>query len=460
MRPSNISPDQSIQQLQNNGAFVSSTTPFPEPFETKQPIIDPQVANAVYQQHQININPTYNPLRDENVLNPYVSNAFLNQQVFPNQNTNNLYGVRQGVDGTVSTTLSQNQLQTQNQPTRPNFPFFNWFGNNNNNNNNYNNAQMDSNQQQQGPIISFISQIPNNIQNFAQNNPLTNFLNNFQPNQQQTVQNSNPFQSFLSNAQNTIQNINPFQNIFSTPNKNPVTTQISNILPTLPQSDYIPQGSINNQLDTSVFSNDRFQSPAQFSSNAYNPYINQQYQNTPQFGNLQSNLIANNNPQQLPGFSQNNVQQQLTGYSQNNPSHQLSGYSQNNPLNQLSGYSQNVYPQQQLSGYSQNVNPQQQWPSANNGQQYNQQLLQTQQYPIYQRPLNPSTLVSNNVSKKKNRKKTKNGTKTSVEIPDSDSNWFQDFLDKRKEISIETNTKKSSNKSDEDDDGIEDYFLK
>lgn len=444
MRPSNISPDQSIQQQQNNGLFVSSTTPFPEPFETKQPIIDPQVASAIYQQHQVNINPTYNPLRDENVLNPYVSNVFLNQQAYPIQNANNLYGVRQGVDGTVST-LSQNQLQSQNQPNRPNFPFFNWF---NNNNNNDNNAQMDSNQQQQGPIISFISQIPNNIQNFAQNNPFTNFLNNFQTNQQQTLPsntNSNPFQSFLSNAQNTIQQINPFQNIFSTPNKNPVTSQISNILPT--QSDYIPQGSINNQLDTSVFSNDRFQTPAQFSSNAYNPYLNQQYQNTPQFGNLQSNLIANNIPQQLPAFSQNNVQQQLTAYSQNNPTHQLSGYSQNNPTHQLSGYSQNVYPQQQ-------------WPSANNAQQYNQQLLQTQQYPIYQRPLNPSTLVSNNVSKKKNRKKTKNGNKTSVEIPDTESNWFQDFLDKRKEISIETNTKKSSNKSDEDDDEIDDYFLK
>lgn len=438
MRPSNISPEQSIQQQQqqqlqqNNGLFVSSTTPFPEPFESKQPIIDPLVANAIYQQHQININPTYNPLRDENVLNPYVANAFLNQQVYPSQNANNLYGVRQGVDGTVST-LPQNQLPTQ--PTRPNFPFFNWF---NNNNNNDNNAQMDSNQQQQGPIISFISQIPNNIQNFAQNNPLTNFLNNFQPNQQQTQQNSNPFQNFISNAQNTIQQINPFQNIFSTPNKNPVSTQISNLLPTLPQSDYIPQGSINNQIDTSVFSNDRFQTPAQFSSNLYtsnNPYLTQQYQNTPQFGNLQSNLIASNIPQQLPGFPQNNVQQQL------------SVYSLNNPTNQLSGYSQNVYPQQQ-------------WPSANNVQQYNQQFQQAQQYPMYQRPLNPSTLVSNNVSKKKNRKKTKNGTKTSVEIPDSESNWFQDFLDKRKEISIETNTKKSSNKSDEDDDDVTDYFLK
>ena len=433
LRPSNISPDQLIEQQQNNGHFVSSTTSFPEPFETKQQIIDPQLVNGIYQQHQININPTYTPLRDENVLNPYIANALLNQQVYPNQNQNNLYGVRQGVDGSVSS-VSQNQLQPPSQPTRPNFPFLNWFNNNNDN------PQMDSNSQQQGPIISFISQIPNNIQNFAQNNPLTNFLNNFQPNQQQTAQisnsNSNPFQNFISNAQNTIQQINPFQNIFSTPNKNPVSTQISNILPTLSsQSDYVPQTSINNQLDTSVFSNDRFQTPAQISSNIYNPYLNQQYPNNPQFGNLQSNLIANNIPQYLSAYPQNNVQQQIYAYSQNNPT-------------------------QQLSGYSQNVYPQQQWPSANNVQQYNQQLQQTQQYPIYQRPLNPSTLVSNNISKKKNRKKTKNGIKTSVEIPDTESNWFQDFLDKRKEISIETNTKKSSNKSDEDDDDVDDYFLK
>lgn len=148
-------------QSQQNGVLINpSTTPIPQPFETLQPQINPAMADAIYQQHHINLNPTYSPLRDQNILDPLIANAILQQQFLSPQNPDNIYGFRQNADGSVST--------SQNRP-----PFFNWFGNNNNN--------QQQQQQQQGPVLSFFT-------NLAQNNPLTAFLNQFQPQQQQQQQ--------------------------------------------------------------------------------------------------------------------------------------------------------------------------------------------------------------------------------------------------------------------------------
>lgn len=402
---------------QQNAAFnsPSSTTPFPDPFVTTKAYIDPALAASIYNQHQISVNPTYNPLHDENILSPQVANAILNQQIYPQ----NPYGLRQNIDGTVSTYQSTS-------PNRPVFPFSNWF--NNNNNGQYLN---DPNQPQQGPIISFISGIPNTLQNFAQNNPITQFLNGFQ-NSQNDASTQNPFQTFFSN-------LNPF-NFFSNTNRpqmNVVTTPVqSDYMSNVPSQSPYP----TNNVDSSVFSNDHFLNPLQ-----QYPNINYQSHQNP---NYNSHLLAN-------PISSSSYNQLLS-----NPyGGQLSNQIQSSTLNP---YHYNAYrPQSQ----------QQQWSTQHNIQPYSQNYQQKHQYPSYQNPyqtIAPISITSTPSeylgTRKKTSSKKKKNDKNKVDVPESDSYWFQDFLDKRKTASIESATRrtppKKANKNDDNDSDsdLDDYF--
>ncbi|KAL7050657.1 hypothetical protein ACKWTF_004165 [Chironomus riparius] len=246
----------------------STTTPIPSPFETMKPSIDPLVASQIYQQHNINLNPLQNLLRDPNVIDPNVANAFLNQMYFVPQNP--IYGLRQNpYDNSVSTYSAQ-----QNTPQNS-FPFFNWFGfgNSNGNNNNNNNLYADQLQQQpQRPVIDFLNSLANN-------NPITNFFNGFgqtsQSDQTSNYQNQNPFQQFLNN-------LNPF-NFFNNNNNNNNRPIVS--LP-ITQSDYIPPAGTQqgvfmppqSNVDSSVFSNDHFLNPNTMTQSS--PQVVHNYQPT------------------------------------------------------------------------------------------------------------------------------------------------------------------------------------
>lgn len=385
-------------QPYQNVQIVSPPTPVPDPFETVKPHIDPSLAASVYQQHHINLNPTYNPLRDPNVIDPNVVNALLHQQYYASQSPNN-YDFRQNVDGSVSTSYTTPSSQ-QNRP-----PFFNWFGTNNNN--------YQSDQQQQGPVLGFLT-------NLAQNNPLTNFLNNFQ---QQNDQSQNPLQSFLSN-------INPF-NLFSNNNRPQQT-----VLPSLPiQSDYVSTMApsnpfLSNNIDSSVFSNDHFLNPNQFPQTGY--------------GTLQS---VNFNP---------GVSQPTPIYNPNFNSNYNYNHNYNPNLNQ---YSTTNRP---------NANQHNQFTNGNNiqPQPYSQFFHQNpSSYPVYQNPyqsVSPITLLTNpiyNNKRKTSHVKTKKKNKNKVDVPETDSDWFNDFLDKRKEASLDVSSRKPTKKaSEEDDTDLDDYF--
>lgn len=393
---------------QNPQYINPSSTPIPDPFETVKPNVDPALAASLYQQQQINLNPSYNPLRDQNVLDPQVVNALLHHQYFGPQ-SQDIYGFRQNGDGSVSTYTTPST--SQNRP-----PWFNWFGtNNNNNNNNYQNDQ-----QQQGPILGFLT-------NLAQNNPLTNFLNSFQQNDQP----QNPFQSFLTN-------LNPL-NLFS--NNNRPQQSIS----TLPiQSDYVqsmspPNAFLSNNIDSSVFSNDHFLHPNQIAQNGnYNPvYVSPAF-NPGSSNHLQSvnfnpgmgNPTPIYNPNFNPGLGQSNMNQ--------------------------------VVPNPYLNQFSTTIRP---GLSPNNVQPYSQLFYQNpSSYPIYQNPyqtISPISISSNpNFNRKKTGSKTsKKKNKNKVDVPDTDSDWFHDFLDKRKSASLDVSSRRPTKKSsDEDDDDLEDYF--
>lgn len=395
------------QQNQNNLLLNPSTTPIPEPFETAKPEINPALAAAIYQQHQINLSPTYSPLKDPSLLDPQTVNAILNQQFLSAQNPENFYGFRQNSDGTVS---------NQNRP-----PWANWFGTNNNNNN----YQSDQQQQQQGPIISFLN-------NLAQNNPLANLLNGFQ--QQQNEQQQNPFQSFISN-------LNPF-NLFSTNNNNrPQQTSMQSdyISAMTPQNPYLttmtPQNSMfSNNLDNSVFSSDQYlnQPNGNFNPGLPNPGFS---------GNLQSvNFnpgVSNPTPIFNPGLNG------LINPAVNNPY-----------LNPIS------------TTHRPNYN--QQFANTNNFQPYAQPFPHNPPtYPVFHNPyqnISPLTLASNPnfIPKKKTGNKTskRKNNKKKVDVPDTDSDWFQDFLDKRKEANLEVSTRRPAKKKNEDDDDedFDDYF--
>lgn len=397
---------------QQNIASASSTTPFPDPLETVRPQPDPALAAAIYQQHQINLHPTYSPFRDRDVLDPATVNALLHHQYFQPQNQNP-YGYRQNIDGSVSTYSVP--TSSQNRP-----PFFNWFGSNSNNNNN--NYQSD--QQQQGPVLGFLT-------NLAQNNPITSFINNLQP---QNDQQQNPFQSFISN-------LNPF-NLFSNNNNN--RPQQSITLPSL-QSDYVSTLSpvMSGNIDSVFSTNDHFLNPNQFTQNGnLNPYGQGL-----QVGNFNPNLGSNFNPNlNIPLQSANFNPPYSTPTPIYNPNYSQGSY--------LTTTNRPGYNNQQFSNA--NVIP------------YSQLYVQNRpgsSYPIYQNPyqtISPISLIPNYNQKKKTGNKTgkRKNNKNKVDIPDSDSDWFPDFLEKRKEASLDVSSKRPHKKaSDEDDDAdLDDYF--
>lgn len=356
---------------------ITPTSSYPTFVDTMRPTTDPILASQVFQQHQINLNPTFNPLRDPNILEPQIANAILSQQYYVPQNPFLNPALRQSYDGTVSTYTSQNQ-----QPPW-NFPFLNWLTGNNNNNNYYQNQYQDQVQTNR-PVIDFFT-------NLANNNPITNFLNSW-------GQNDNP----NTPVQNFFNNLNPL-NIFNN-NRPPQTS-----LPvTAPQSDYIPSSPItqqsgttfmqpSNNIDNSVFSNDHFLNPNTF------------YPNTP------------NNPQLVHSY-----------------------YPQNQMLNQPQ------YPQT-YSAYHQ--------PYHNHNQNHHS-------YPYnYYNPYNPYNNQMQYMSpaltynrKKTNSKRKKNKNKVDLE---SDSDWFQDFLDKRKEASLDLKTRRKTSSKDSDDEdeiNLDEYF--
>lgn len=401
-----------FQKSQN--FYQPSTTPFPDPFETVKPQIDPALAASIYHSNGINLNPTYNPLRDQNVLDPQTLNAILYQQYYSPQDPNNVYGFRQNSDGSVST-----------YPTiRPPWPF-NWFTTNNNNNNNAN-YQSD---QQQGPIQSFFT-------NLAQNNPLTTFFN------PQSDQPQNPFQNFISN-------LNPF-NLFNSNNRPQQSSTPVGI-----QSDYVssPSNSFSSNLDSSVFSNDQYAYQATQGGNNRPNYLaqgfNQGYIN-PGLGNSNSGNQGFNSLQSVnfnPGVNNPTpIYNPGLGNSNFNPA-------MNNPYQ----FSTTNRP---------SFNPQFSTPS--NAQPYSQLYLQNpQSYPVYQNPyqsISPLTITSNpnfNQKKKTGSKTSKRkNNKNKVDVPDSESGWFQDFLDKRKEASLDVSSRKPTKKKSEEDDDedFDDYF--
>lgn len=401
---------------QNPPSFLRSqiTTPNPEPFETLRPHIDPSVAESIYRQHQINLNPTYNPLRDQNVVDEQTLNALLYQHYLTQQYPNNVYSFRQNSDGSVST-------------SRPPWPF-NWFTPNNNNNNN-NNYQSD--QPQQGPILSFFN-------NLAQNNPITSFINGIQQNDQP----QNPFQNFLSN-------INPL-NLFSNNNNNrPQQT------PT--QSDYVA----TNQYASNNLPSNQYVSTLS-SSNQLLP--NNLVSNQLLSNNLDSSVFSND-----PYHPQNQV---LHGgnYAQSLPSPGFNHPIQSVNFNPGSGnptplYNPGFNPNPFLGTTNRpSFNPQ----FSNQAQPYSLHLQNPSSYPIYQNPyqsISPLTITSNpnfNQKKRKTSNKTsKKKNRNKVDVPDSDSDWFQGFLDKRKEASLELSSRRPNKKKSEDDDDdsvFDDYF--
>jgi hypothetical protein len=100
----------------------------------------------------------------------------------------------------------------------------------------------------------------------------------------------------------------------------------------------------------------------------------------------------------------------------------------------------------------------------NNLQPYSQIFHQNlSSYPVYQNPyqvISPISVISNsNYNRKKTSSKRKKKNKNKVKIPETESDWFQGFLDKRKEANLDMNSRKPVKKSsDEDDDDLSDYF--
>lgn len=349
------------------------------------------------------------------MLDPQTLNAILYSQYYSPQDPNNVYGFRQNSDGSVSTYST----------SRPPWPF-NWFTTNNNNNANYQNDQ-----QQQGPIQSFFT-------NLAQNNPLTTFFN------PQSDQPQNPFQSFISN-------LNPF-NLFSNNNR----PQQSSI-----QSDYIssmsPSNSLSNNLDSSVFSNDQY---------AYQ--VAQNGNNRPGFVSPGFNQGFN------PGLNQGLNNQGLNNPGYNNPLQSVNfnpGVNNPTPIYNPTLSNSNFNPAlsnpYQFSTTNRpNFNPQ--FSNPSNVQPYSQLYPQhLPSYPVYQNPyqsISPLTITSNpnfNQKKKTGSKTSKRkNNKNKVDVPESESGWFQDFLDKRKEASLDVSSRKPTKKKSEEDDDedFDDYF--
>lgn len=403
----------SVVSIPNNAVqIISSTTPSPPPYPTQQSTIDPGVAAALLQQHQINSDPSYNPINDENVLNPQLANAILSgHQIAPNRHP-----------GFISLRQRQGTPNTNQQP------FFGWFGNNNNNNQ----LNQQDSTTQTGPILSWLGQFPNAVSNLVQNNPISNFISNWQNNNQN--QNS-PFQNFVSNAQTGITQINPFPNLFqgnnNNNNNNPssVLTSLSQgfqqVLPSSLQSDYItptgtqtlyPQSQQTHYMPTTPFSVQNNIDNAMFMNNKY--------------------------PMQ---------------YNPNNPIDLNSNY-----YGQQMHNNYNPYPMQSLNQLDMNSNY---YPQM--GNQYtamNSHIITNPtagmfpyqfQYPMTQRPYKNGNYVNtriqttkNGLNRKTTRRKQSNRNKIkAANSSTTESAWFEDFLDKRRQMN--TNVQQSKDTKDD-----------
>ncbi|KAG5675708.1 hypothetical protein PVAND_005589 [Polypedilum vanderplanki] len=235
------------------------------------------------------------------------------------------------------------------------------------------------------------------INNIANNNPITSFFNNLNQNtQSEQNMNQNAFQSFFNN-------INPF-NFFNNNNNRPQNS----VIPSLPitQGDYIAPSSTttsgfiqpSGQIDTSVFSNDHFLNPTTFYPNNNPNLISNTYPNSP----LNIGYMATTQNRPLP-------------YTQAWPQY-------NNiykPYTSNYGYPYEFYnPYQQIS-------------------------------PIK---------YTNNQNKKTRTKSKRKKNKNKVELPSTDSDWFQGFLDKRKEASLVTNSRHTKDSEEDDDIDLDEYF--
>jgi hypothetical protein len=236
----------------------------------------------------------------------------------------------------------------------------------------------------------------------AQNNPVTNFLNGFNnPNEQ--LQQQNPIQSFFSN-------LNPF-NLFSGNNNN-------NNRPTLLSDQYVSTMSppyLNGNLDSSVFSNDHFLNPNQFADGS-------QYISTLQSANFRPGL-SKPTPIYNPNYGQASYSGPSTTFRP--------------------GYNQGQYSGSNVMPYSQLYRPQN--PSA---------------YPVYQNPyqnISPLGITSNYNKKKTSKTGKRKNNKNKVDV-ETDSDWFNEFLDKRKEASLDVSSRRPAKKDSDEEVDLEDYF--
>ncbi len=329
-------------------------------FPTQPTYINPNVGGPMLRQF-----PTDSQY-DENYVSPDLANSFIAQ--YPQ-----LYDLR--------------QTNYQNQNNRPfTFPFLSWLNPNNNNNQYYQNGNYQNDQtnpQQQGPVISFIQGIPSAIQNFAQNNPVTQLWNGITGNNQNMNMNNN-------------QNQNGFWNIFN-PNR-PSTYNTNNMQPVaVPavQSDYMPP--VHSNFDSTVFSTDHngnYQAqvyPNTYGSNTYgnNMYSSNMYrpQNNPMYGNSMM-------PQNSAAYG-NNYLQYLMNQNQNGQPYQF----QNPYLSQL------INQRPQSNGYYNNYNSNR----------------------------------TRNKNRKSNKKKNKYQDSQDDDYDSDSSGWFDDFLERRKRLNLETN---------------------
>lgn len=243
---------------------------------------------------------------------------------------------------------------------------------------------------------------------------------------QQNQQQQTPILNFLSN-------LNPL-NLFTNNNNNNNRPQIT--LPSVAiQSDYVGTGSqqspvvvmpqphypsLSNNIDTSVFSsnnNDHFLNPAfNYPSNGMN------------FG-------GNGPPTIYRPLQSNSYLNQFS--------------TTNRPFSNGNG----------IRPYSYFYNNNQQIPSIYSSVYRNPYQPTTSISPII--ALNPldNSYYGNRRKTNKNGKKKNNRNK--VDIEDTGSDWFHDFLDKRKEASLDVTSKRpiKVKSSDEDNDSdLEDYF--
>lgn len=193
---------------------------------------------------------------------------------------------------------------------------------------------------------------------------------------------------------------------------------------------------LSNNIDSSVFSNDHFLNPTQLPTNGnFNPgYVNPSFNPNYNPGSANPNFnpgFSNPTPIYNPNYSPALAQAYINQF----PTTNRPGVNQHN-LQNLQPYSQFLH----------------QNPSS---------------YPVYQNPyqvISPISVTSNpNYHRKKTTSKNgKKKNKNKVDVPETDSDWFHDFLDKRKEANLEMNSssrKPAKKSSDEDDDSdLDDYF--